>query len=117
MKNFYFLLNNERIFLATFYEEILGNLVYDSEYVLIVTYVNTNNFVNKECIVFKLLSKDLNSSIKNLHAYLNESTNKYNLEYMDYDDSLIFEKDEDDYLCAGVKEVKVEYSIIDKRIS
>jgi hypothetical protein len=88
MKTFYFISNNEQIFMATFYEEILNNFAYDTEYILIITFVNTNGLVNKECIVFKLLSKDLDSSLNNLHAYLTESTNKYynNIEYMDCDD-------------------------------
>jgi hypothetical protein len=86
MKTFYFLSNNERIFLGKFYEEILSNFVYDTEYILIITYVSTINIVNKEYIVFKLRSEDLDFSLKNLHAYLNESTNQYsNIEYMDYD--------------------------------
>jgi hypothetical protein len=87
MKTFYFISNNEQIFMARFYEEILSNFAYDTEYILIITYANTNNLVNKECIVFKLLSKDLDYSIKKLHAYLTEGTNKYNnIEYMDCDD-------------------------------
>jgi hypothetical protein len=36
---------------------------------------------------------------------------------MDCDDWLIIEKDEDDDLSTGVKDVKVEYSIIDEHIS
>jgi hypothetical protein len=36
-------------------------------------------------------------------------------DYDDCDDWLIIEKDDD--FCAGVKDVKVEYSIIGKRIS
>jgi len=116
LNNLYFIKNNESIFMGTFYNEILSNFIYDTDYVLMIYYINTNNYVNKECIVFKLLSSNVNYSIQNLHAYLNESTNDYNMEYMDYDDSLIIEKDEEDYFYAGVKDVRIEYNIINKKI-
>lgn len=74
--------------------------------ILNIFYINTNNYINKECIVFKLLSSNLNSSIQNLYAYLNESIYEYSLEYMDYDNTIIFEKDEYD-ICTVVNIVKV----------
>lgn len=133
IRKFNFISYNDIISLNSFYKEILGNFVYDVEYILLINYSNSRiNFEHEECVSFTLKYTDINTSILKLHAYLNESTVEQNVNcenYEGYGDSNIIEDDsiiiEDDpiiiensnSLYLGITDVIIKYYTINKHIS
>jgi hypothetical protein len=86
------------------YEIVLANLIPNTEYVLYITYKHNGNTV-EENIKFKWPMSDMDSSVLSLYLNLNKNIRDFIEEFKFFDDSIIFECDEDII-------VEIDYAIV-----
>ena len=90
--------------LGLVYEIALAYFIPNIEYVIYITYKHNGN-TKEENIKFILSMSDLDSSVLNLYLTLNENIRGFIEEFKFFDDSIIFECDEDII-------VKIDYAIV-----